>query len=769
MTVIALGEFMGKFVFRSGAKEQGAFLSVFALQDEEGEKHYFPAMVAARESLAAASVTVYRSPDGSARLQLDERWVGLDLQAGCLVLDSDPANAATLRLGGERFGQTWEVLAAGNWRPVVFYPQTSQAILTINSGRTAESRFEPTTVTPSLATLVASRDGRGVDLTGVVLDGVRATGVDFTGARFAGASLRGADLSGCDLYQADFRQARLDGVSFSTARLDQASLVGATLAAPGWGVPRSARDIDLSHCQANGAILGGPSPGADFTGAKLVAGDFTNADLSGLQLRKANLREATLTGCRLDDALLDDADLTGVFALKASLRRCSLKNIVGGNANFTAANLSEANLSQARLDSKVYLFDLPLSHASHLQSGLVGTPLLAAFRQRGIDLATSLTMRALVPGRRWQIGERSEGYVLMGGADTIAVFRTDTALRPAVFYRAICRDTQASGAHLGGADLRAVQWYGDDPRLDSADLDEAALSNSLLVSLDLSRAFLSGADLSGSVLIGAKMTACTIQSDAGGRAFSLEGAQIQGAHFSDSTLVDVRLINAGVALDSGVPLFSLPPSAWDDLTPAGIAALAPRFALAGYPLGSSPTLEVGRCWAIDNESDPEPTYRRVYSVRESRGQLYVYDGAGSTKNLFALPEWAQLSLDEEHPDDMLIDEFRLHGYNLSPKATITADDDPKIRTSANAGIVGPFGYSSFRLVRHGQQVQVYGMAPLLMRDWQAYGGGVGFGATERLDAAMSEYSIGPAGYLKQALTSGALDREAFFTAMPRLS
>lgn len=764
MTARSPGAFIGKLTFSSSS----ACLAALRLQDGAQKTHWFPAMIAFAKGGSPALVNAYLAADGSVRLQIEKLWIGIDPDAGCLVLVNELAQAATLRLSGLPVGQGWEVLVEGGWLPVVFYPQTSQAILTINASDDAVSRFEPIVVTPSLAMLVASRQGRGADLNHVVLDGARAVGVDFTGARFIGSSLQGADLSDCLLDSADFSEARLDGVSFHGAQLNGARLVGATLAAPGWGLPRSAQGIDLSQCRATGAILGGPSSSLDCAKARLDGGDFTNADLRGLRLQGASLRDATLSGCQMDAAVLDGADLTGVFALKASLRKCSLKNIVAGNANFTAANLSEADLNQAQLDAKVRLFRLPLSLLASLRHGRADMALLAAFRAEGIDLPADAVVLEQVAQRRWQIGGRSAGYALIAMPEGIDVFRLDAALRPAILYRAICSSTRAAGAHLGGADLRGVQWHGDGASLNRADLEGAVLSYSLLVSLDLSQAFLSGADLTGCVLADANMASCTIMSDAGSRAFALDGAQIQGVDFTDTNLVDALLINAGVALDKGVPLFTLPPSTWDDLSPASLAALAPRFALAGYPLGSAPRLDLGSFWLLDNAMDPVASDPRQYSVREIRGQLEVFDAADGGY-LFSLPGDALFSLEGEHPDEVLIAEFQQAGFGLSASASITRTMDPVIRPGTNAGISGPFGYASFRLARRERWVQVFGMGPLLMRDWQAYPAGVAFKATRGLAAAMSEHSIGPAGYLKQALTAGVLDSEAFFTAMPRLS
>ncbi|WP_095156615.1 pentapeptide repeat-containing protein [Pseudomonas sp. Irchel 3E13] len=690
---------MGKFTFHAGA----TCLATLGLQDGEQEYRWFPAMVARGDIAQPGLASVYRSADGSFRLRLDDRWIGFAPVAGCLTLNSEVADAATLRLVGEPLGQGWEVQVGEAWKPVVFYPQTAQAILTTNRGKSAVSGFEPVIVTPSLAALVASGQGRGVDLTDVVLDGASVVGVDFTGARFTGASLQGADLSNCLLSEADLRDTRLNGVFFDGALLDHANLSGATLGAPGWGAPRSARGIDLSFCQARGAILGSPSARLDCTHANFSAGDFSHADLSGLQLTGALLTDARLESCWLEGAVLDGADLRNVFALRASLRKCSLKNILGSNANFTEADFSAADLSQARLDAK--------------------------FHQAGP-----------APGG------------------------TEPPLRPAVLHRATCIDTRASGAHLAGADLRGVQWCGAGATLDHADLEGAVLAGSLLVSLDLSQAFLSGADLSDSVLVDARIAGCSVRADGSARALSLAGAQIQGVDFSDSVLDGALLLGAGVALAQGVPLFRLPSVAWEYLTPEGIAGLAPLFARAGYPLGDAPILDMDRQWRLDNDRDPDLSHPRVYSVRRVRGQLEVFDASGALGHLFTLPGWASFGLDGVHPDASLITGFEMAGYGLSASANIDQVEDPRLRPAADAGIVGAFGYASFRLARREQGVQVFGMAPLLMRDWPAYPAGVAFKATANLAAAMSPDSLGPAGYPRRALTPDSLDAEEFFTA-----
>lgn len=756
-------DFLGKLGFVSGGTGRRAALVTLVLHDGEGVAHYYPAMQAGNDP--AGLVTVYGLPDGTCRLQLEGRWFGISPDSGGLHLQDDLADAAALRLAGEPLGQSWEICVEGKWRPVVFYPQTSQAVLTVNWSTAAEARFAPTLVTPSMAALAASKQGRGVDLSGLYLEGVRAPGVDFSGARFNGSSLQGADLSGCLLGEADFSQARLTGVSFDNALLDSANLSGAILGPPSWGEPASARQIDLSHCQAAGAVLGSTGRPLDCSGANLSDGDFTQADLYGLKLTGARLENADLRGCRLDGALLDGANLTGVFALKASLRHCSLKNIVAGNANFTAADFTSSVMTQALLDGKTRLFSLAAGLADSLKNRVPDKALVAAFLANGVSLPADLPIRMQIPQRRWQLGERGRGYLLLRAESAIEVFQNTPLMRPAIFYQANCTGTSASGAHLAGADLRGVQWCGPNATLDNADLEGAALSSSLLESLDLSQAFLSGADLSNSVLVNARLSGCTILADSGSRAFSLDGAQIQGADFHSCTLADALLIDAGVALDPGVPLFTLPLSAWDDLTPERLSRLIPAFAQAGYPLGSAPTLESGRQWLLDNAGDADSRDPKVYAVRQLGGRLEVFDGEGGAGHLFTLPAQALLSLDRPVADGWLVDAFDSESYGLADHAPISKSEDPRLKSSPGAAMVGPFGYTAFRLARRQALVQVFGVALLWLRDWGNYPGGLAFKATDGLAQAMSAGCIGPAGYPRQALDDDSGAVEAFFSAM----
>lgn len=634
-------------------------------------------------------------------------------------------------------------------------------MLTINIGEGAQTTFAPSVVTPSLASIVASKNGRGLDLRQVVLDGASVAGVDFTAARFGNASAVGTDFSGCMFMLADLQCTVLIGAKFTNAVLDQANLTNATLGAPGWGEPASAKGVVLNNCRARGAALGGKNQ-LDCTGAQLAGGDFAGADLYGLQLCGARLANAILTGCRLDKAVLDGADLTGVFALRASFKNACLRNITGQNANFTSADFSSADLSQARLGAKDFLFTLAASNASELQKPYPDQALQSAFATHGFVLSPQAPITILVPSQRWQIDDQSKTYLLIASGEGIDVFHSGLDARPAVLRNAVLLDAKASGAGLAGADLHGVQWHGNKAMLDRADLEDAALSGSLLVSVNFDQAFLSGADLSNSVLVQAKIRGCTIVYGASGRAFSLEGAQIQGADFSDTTIIGGLLIDAGVALEQGVPLFALPQSALDDLTPAGIANLAPLFAEAGYVLGAAPSITATQSWIIDNHDDPDTSAPTSYLVRRIEGQLHVFNGAGDTP-YFTLSLADEPLLRPGPPAPQLIKDFYAEGFGLAETAVIANVSQWRIAPSAGAGLIGPYGYAAFRVLPQADVLQVFGWRLLLLRDWRQYDNGIGFLPSSKLESALGPTCIGPAGYPVALLQSLEMDPEVFFS------
>lgn len=757
------GRFMGKLTFASTDAAHPAFLSVYAIRVGPGQFLYFPALVAASAG-ATERCTIYQQSDDSLRVQMGQgSWIGLDPALGRLTLTADAAGAAALRFNGTPWGQGWQVLAGGDWTPVVYFPETEVPLLTINSAQGDASTFAPAVVTPSLAAIVASGSARGADLTQVMLDGAVLAGVDLESADFSGASLRGAVLSGCPLANAIFHQAMLGGVCFDGATLDGADMTGATLAAPGWGAPASAKGLVLAGCQAAGAVLGGQASPLDCSGANLSAGTFTGADLSGLILAQANLGRANLAGCSLAGATLDGADLTGVLAPGSDFKAASLRNVRAHGANFVRADLSAARLGQAQMGAKSFLFKLAAAYAADLQAPYPDAALQAAFAQNGVTLWPQAPIAATNVGSRWQIADPAGPYLLILNGTGIDVFLDAANPSPAILRGALCLDTQASGASLGGADLRGVRWFGSKASLDHADLEGAALAGSLLASIDLTQAFLSGADLSDCVLVQARMAGCTVNAGASGQAFSLEGAQLQGCDFGNTTLLSGLLVDAGVALAQGVPLFSLPSADADKMTPAAIATLAGAFRQAGYPIGATPGLQTIQTWNIDNGSDTNPADPASYIVKMAQGQPTVFDG-GTGAFLFTLPLSALPLLVNASPPPQLVSDFDQAGYGLAASAVIANGSYWQVAPSADAGIVGPYGYSAFRVVRQAMALMVFGAGTLLLRDWPQYPAGLAFQATSGLPAALSAACVGPAGYPATLAQSGQLAWQAFFTA-----
>lgn len=757
------GAFMGKMTFASTDASHPAFLSVLATRAAPREILYFPAMSAASAG-ASERCTVYQQSDGTLRLQMgNQMWVAVNATLGNLVLVSNPADAAPLQFGGTPWGQEWQVKAAGTWQSVVYYPGTSTPVLTINAATGDASTFEPKVVTPSLAALVASGSCPGADLSQVVLNGAAMRCIDLTGADLTGASLVAADLSGCVLAGVNFTSAALAGVRFDGAVLDGADMTRAILAAPGWGAPASAKQLVLAGCQANGALLGGQSTPLDCSGANLSGGDFAGADLSGLLLKGANLGRANLVECKLSGAVLDGADLTGCLAIGASFTSASMRDVKAHGANFVRADFSAADLSQAQMGARTFLFTLAASLVGDLGHPYPDAALQSAFAQQGVTLSPQAAISVLVAGSRWEIDNPDGPYLLIFTGSGIDVFLESSTPSPAILRGALCLGARASGASLGAADLRGVRWFGSGASLDHADLEGAVLAGSLLASLDLTQAFLSGADLSDCVLVQAKMACCTVNADVGGRAFSLEGAQLQGCDFGDTTLLGAVLVDAGVALAQGVPLFSLPVTDVDYLTPARLATLERAFDEAGYPIGSSPSLQTVQLWNVDNSSDPNPSDPASYLVKTLQGQLWVFDGATST-SLFTLPPSAAPLLAVSTPSPQLISDFGQAGYGLGASAMITNESYWQITTSADAGLVGPFGYSALRVVLQATALQVFGAGTLRLRDWPQYPAGLAFQATGDLQQALSAGCVGPAGYPAAAAQSGQLNWQDFFTA-----
>lgn len=758
------GVFMGKLSFASTGGASTTYLTVLTIRVGPDKFVYLPSMQASSVSKIEYCI-LYLQDDGSIHLQMSNlMWIELDQELGRLTLTPDFASATALKMSGVPIGQTWQIQTSSGWQPVVYYPGTSQPVLTINDAQGSQSSFQPGQITPSLAVLNASKNGKEANLSNVVLDGASLSGVDFTKANFHSASLKGTDLSNCKLECSNFQQAQLAGVNLNGVCLNAADFSMATLAAPSWGAPASAKGIILTNCKAQGAILGGQAIPLDCSGAQLGGADFSQADLRGLQLSGANLTGAVLVACNLGNAVLDKADLSHVLASDAIFKGCSMKNICANNGNFVRADFSQADLSQSQMGAKSFLFALAEGYAADLQNSYPDSALQNAFNAKGINLSPQAPIQVLSAGNRWAINDTSGPYLLIKNGQSIDVFLTASNLRPAVLYGAIFQDCKASGAMLAGADLRGVQWFGSLASLDHADLEGAALAGSLLASIDLTQAFLSGTDMSNCVLVQAKLAGCIINSGSNGQAFSLEAAQLQGADFTNTTILDAIMVDAGVALAQGTPLFTLPFSDLALLTPANVANLAPTFAKAGFALGSAPTICSVSLWNIDNSSDPDSSAPASYQVRLKSDQLNVFDGSTGVY-YFTLPNGSRNMLANEHPSQPLIDYFSANGFGLVATATITSGEYWLIKASDDSNYLGGYAYLHYRVEQQSAGLQVFGASVLLMRDWeQHYPGGVAFAATNALQMALSPECIGPNGHPYASVNADVVSWQDFVTA-----
>jgi uncharacterized protein YjbI with pentapeptide repeats len=544
----------------------------------------------------------------------------------------------------------------------------------------------PVVITRSLDEIRQTHDGRGANLQFVDLTDEDLAGVDFSGADLSSATADRARFTDCTLMEAKFVEASLRGMSCDGASLDRADMTRAKLEDTSWGSPKKAPGVVLTGCFARGATLGGQSSPLDCSGVNLAVGDFRDANLSGLLLNKAEAGGAILAGCKLDKAVLDDAKLVGAIAVGASFQGASLRNVDAQAASFVRANFSGADLTRARMGAKAWLFDLGPEFAKELDSHHYVQPnLVAAFKQKGVELSPSDEVEVVTQGKRWIIRDAAGPYVLaLNAANRIDVIWASPDLRPAILRGAICRGARASGASLAGADLRGVQWYSQPATLDHADLESAALSGSLLVQTDFTQSYLAGADLSDCVLVQASFKGCLLGSGENRRPFSLEGSMLQGADFTSATLAGALLTDAGVALVRGVPLFRLPSSAEQYLNAQDPAKLAPDFQAAGYPLGTGATISKSHFWLLDNRSDPTPGIPRWYRVRPARGNLQVFDG-DTGKSLFPLDSSYEPYLSRPTASPELVAAFARAGYSLYADAPISVDGYWEIQVGRNAG------------------------------------------------------------------------------------
>ncbi len=708
---------------------------------------------------------IYVQDDGSMRIQLASLlWVTLYAPLGWLCLSPDFTEAVAFVLGGSPPGRQLQVRTDNGLATVYYTVNTPSPLLTINGGGDALNTFAPVAVTPSLDQILADKACPNGDLTNVDLHGLDLSGVNFTGARFQGANLTGTVLNKTTLTKAVFdSKTLLLGINCDGAVLDQADFTGANLDKVAWGTPASAQGIVLAGCSARDAVLGGQMDPLDCTNANISNGDFRGANMRGLLLERAQAGGAVLAGAYLDKANLDKANLSGAIAVGASLAGATLRDANAQGAIFIGADLTGADLSRARMGAKAYLFTLPSGdYVTDLdQKPYVQPNLQLAFSNNSVAISLEDPVKVVSKGHRWQIVDPNGPYdLVMNTSNNLDVFSARPDIVPAVLRDANCEGAKAPGASLSGADLRRVRWHSSGATLDHAHLEGAVLSGSFMVGLDFTQAYLSGADLSNSVLVQARFRGCTPTPDNGRRAFSLEGSLLQGADFTGANLLSALLVDAGVSMPQGVPLFSLPLSDRQYLTTAGLATLSPKFAAAGYPLGTRASVAQVSAWLLDNQDNPDTQAPRTYQVRATTA-LQVYDWV-TGKFLFNL-QVDQSLLNNPTAPPALVSAFAAAKYSLVDAAPITAADYWQIKAGSDVEWVGTTFYPTMRVFPRPQDLFVYGSSTVSLRDWPEFDS-VAFGATQALGNALNPSSLGPSGYPRSWVDRGLLDWETFLTA-----
>ena len=192
------------------------------------------------------------------------------------------------------------------------------------------SMFAQTTVTPGLATILASKSAAGLDLSGVNLTHANLAGVDCTQAHFDQAILSGTILSGATLTGAFFISADLTGIV--------------------WGQDINAASADFSNTIGIGMTV--PSTGTAGKRATFDSATFNGADWSGCDLTNASLHSAFVAGANFSGATLTGGYLYVLQAGKSNdgqVPGADFSYAYMPDVNLQSANLNGANLSHAQI------------------------------------------------------------------------------------------------------------------------------------------------------------------------------------------------------------------------------------------------------------------------------------------------------------------------------------------------------------------------------------------------------------------------------------
>ncbi len=746
------GVFAGKTAFCSSQPNgPNYYLTSCRVSDGNHGWIYWPGLNASAIT-TVEKFLLYLFPDNYYRIQSgDLRWLTLDGSDSFLQYGDDPLQAAAFVIGGTPFGSSWQ-LHINNGNQQIYYNIQSNLnspnLLSLNQIEGALSIFTPTFITPSLETIRQQKQAKNAD--------------------FTHAILLGQDLSqGIDFTEANFMGSQLGGVNFTSAILDKANLSQTDLRELNWGQPTSANSIDLSGSNAAGCQFGNSGTGTNqlnCQNANLSTANLTEANLANLNLQGAQLGNAILNNAVLDYATLTSANLNNVVAIKASFAHAVFTDASAQMGIFIQSIFDNATLTRVRMGASSYLFLINSNFANELNtSKYPQSDLIAAFQQNGITLNPNAAIEIVTTGERWQLDDPLGPYKLILIDSGIQVYNDNPSLVPAVLQGASFMGTNASTASLSGADLRGTQWFAAPVTLDHADLEDAAFSGALCISVDFTQANLSGVDFSNSIFVQAKFTGCVAGPGGNRRAVSFENAHLEGTDFSKSTFNGAVLTNAVVALNAGVPLLFLPLADQQYLTTSGIATIKQAFTDAGFDLGSTPTVANASTFSLDNSQSDSPY--KLYTVKSTNAGFQVFGGG---LYLFSLPTSAAPLLRQKQASDALVSMFASRSQNhclLASNAPITQQVAWAITPSDDAAFLKSYRFPNLSIQLEANRLVVYGVALVLVDGLANYSDGIAFNATQNLGNALSANAVGPAGVPFAWIAQNLIDNEAFYVAL----
>ena len=760
------GTFAGKMAFCSTQpRGPNFYLTTFRSSGGNHKWIYSPGMNATALEQTETHI-LYLDPDTYYRIQAGDllHWLAYDDEYGIGYCDTY-SKAVRFSLEGNPLGSQVFVQTASGKKQVSYSISTVSNQLNrlgTTDGEGTCATFAPTSITPSLEQIRHDKQAPKADLTNVILVGQDLQGIDFTGAKFVKAQVSGLNLNGAKLDKADLSQTDLRGLI--------------------WGTPKSASGIILTGSVLGPCVIGDPDRGAggpidlpDFNHAVFSSADLTGTKLHYLNLEKAIFSGATLNGAVFDHCVMKSAQMDGAVALKAKFLKADLSDVSAQGAVFTQAVFDKSDLTRVRMGASSYLFDVDAKYAGDLDTHQYPQQtLVMEFQSHGIDLKNDASREIIEKGRRWIIHDASGPYKLLlterkiGQAESkqaIQIFNDNPNLIPAILRGASCQGVTASGASLGGADLRGVRWYAEPATFENADLEEAVFTGALLVETKFTQAHISGADFSYSVLIQSHLDGCVAGPGASKRAISFEGAHLEGVKFDKASFSGVILTNAIVALGSGVPLLALPKTDQQYLTAAGLSHLSPMFKEAGFDLGSNPTVANVSSWNIDNSQSSQPQAPKLYEVKTKTNNS-GFEVFSKDQSLFSMDLNQQGLLNQLKASQPLCTLFSDNNYDLALGAQIKRESAWTISASDDSPYLRSYRFIKFTVKGDGKTLMVYGISPVLIDKLSEYPDGGHFDPTTNLEGAFSLNSIGPAGVPFAWIAQGSqkIDTERFWTA-----